>query len=151
MANDGPPADSADRVLKTDAEWRERLTPEEYEVARQAGTERAFTGKYWDCKESGTYLCVCCDAELFDSEAKYDSGTGWPSFYQPTSEAAVSRADDDSLGPRRTEALCARCNAHLGHVFPDGPPPTGQRYCMNSASLRLAPRSAAAESEKPRG
>ena len=141
MANDGPPADSADRVLKTDAEWRERLTPEEYEVARQAGTERAFTGKYWDCKESGTYLCVCCDAELFDSEAKYDSGTGWPSFYQPTSEAAVSRADDDSLGTRRTEALCARCNAHLGHVFPDGPPPTGQRYCMNSASLRLAPRS----------
>ena len=140
MASERRPADSADRVLKTESEWRERLTKEQYEVAREAGTERAFTGKYWDCKESGTYLCVCCDAELFDSKAKYDSGTGWPSFYQPISEAAVSSAHDDSLAMRRTEALCARCNAHLGHVFPDGPPPTGERYCLNSASLRLAPR-----------
>jgi peptide-methionine (R)-S-oxide reductase len=136
------------KIEKTDAEWRDELSSEQYQVARQAGTERAFTGRYWDCKEPGRYHCVCCAAPLFDSSAKYDSGTGWPSFYEPVSADAVATADDDSLGARRSEVLCAGCDAHLGHVFPDGPPPTGQRYCMNSASLLLEPSEGSGASEE---
>ncbi len=121
----------------TDAELRERLTPEQYAVTQQAGTERAFTGEYWDTKTAGTYHCRVCDEPLFSSETKYDSGSGWPSFTLPLSEAAVAEKSDASLGMVRTESLCAKCGAHLGHVFPDGPGANGLRYCMNSASLRL--------------
>lgn len=128
------------KVKKTDAEWREALTPEQYEVARNAGTERAFTGKYWDTKTPGTYRCVCCGEPLFDSATKYDSGSGWPSFYEPVDTEAVVTREDDSMMMRRTEVLCANCDAHLGHVFPDGPQPTGLRFCMNSASLDLQAR-----------
>ena len=128
------------RVDKPDEQWRRELTPEQYEVARKAGTERAFTGRYWDTKTPGTYHCVCCGEPLFDSTTKYDSGSGWPSFYAPVDDAAVATRDDDSLMMRRTEVLCANCDAHLGHVFPDGPEPTGLRYCMNSASLDLEER-----------
>ncbi len=120
-----------------DAELRERLTPEQYAVTQQAGTERAFTGCYWDTKTPGTYHCVVCDEELFSSDTKYDSGTGWPSFYQAIDEGKVERRVDTSHGMTRIEALCGACGAHLGHVFPDGPRPTGDRFCMNSASLRL--------------
>jgi peptide-methionine (R)-S-oxide reductase len=128
---------SDEKLTKSDAEWREQLGDQEYEVARCGGTERAFTGRYWDEKAAGTYHCVCCDAPLFRSEAKYDSGTGWPSFFQPIEESAVAENRDESHGMVRTESVCARCDAHLGHVFPDGPAPTGLRYCMNSASLNL--------------
>jgi peptide-methionine (R)-S-oxide reductase len=128
------------KVTKSDEEWQRELTPEQFAVARQAGTERAFTGKYWDTKTPGVYHCVCCGEPLFDSSTKYDSGTGWPSFYAPIDTDAVATRDDDSLMMRRVEVLCANCDAHLGHVFPDGPEPTGLRYCMNSASLDLAPR-----------
>lgn len=121
----------------SDDEWRERLTPGQFEVARRSGTERAFTGEYWDCHDSGTYACVCCGEPLFSSDTKYDSGTGWPSFWAPVRSEAVAEAVDTTHGMVRTEARCARCGAHLGHVFPDGPHPSGLRYCMNSASLHL--------------
>ena len=125
------------RVEKSDAEWRAQLSPDQYYVCREKGTERPFTGEYNDCKTAGTYVCTCCGEPLFRSETKYDSGSGWPSFYKPVDGESVREEDDQSLWMRRTEVLCAACDAHLGHVFPDGPEPTGLRYCMNSLSLKL--------------
>jgi len=129
----------SERIELTDAEWRARLSPEQYEVMRGKGTERAFTGAYWDAKDDGTYRCAACDQPLFSSATKYDSGTGWPSFTEPIDPGVVALETDTSYGMRRVEVTCGRCGAHLGHVFDDGPRPTGQRYCMNSVSLRLDP------------
>jgi len=128
-----------DKINRSDAEWQKELTPEQFHVTRKAGTEPAFTGKYYKTKDPGMYTCVCCGQPLFSSETKYESGSGWPSFYQPVSEGAVEEHSDVSYGMRRVEVRCSKCDAHLGHVFPDGPRPTGLRYCMNSASLNLEP------------
>jgi len=129
-----------DKIQKSEAEWQKELTPEQFCVMRQAGTEPAFTGKYYKTKDSGTYVCAACGQPLFSSETKYESGTGWPSFYQPIEKSAVEEHSDMTYGMRRVEARCSRCDAHLGHVFPDGPRPTGTRYCMNSTSLELKPQ-----------
>lgn len=132
------------KVRKTEEQWRRQLTPEEFHITRQGGTEPAFTGLYWNDKTPGIYHCKCCDAPLFRSDTKYDSGSGWPSFHTPVTDEAVATREDLSLGMRRIEVLCANCDAHLGHLFPDGPQPKGLRYCMNSASLSLAAEGSAA-------
>ena len=137
MANDSA---TKPHTVKSDSECRSELTREQYHVARQHGTERPFTGAYWDEKRPGSYACVCCGAPLFESDTKFDSGTGWPSFWEPVKDEAVARHEDRSIFMRRTEIRCSQCDAHLGHVFPDGPEPTGLRYCMNGTALRFTPQ-----------
>jgi peptide-methionine (R)-S-oxide reductase len=134
-----------EKVQKSDAEWRSELTPEQYEVLRKQGTERAFAGAYWDTKDKGVYRCAGCGAELFSSDTKFDSGTGWPSFYEPMENDKVDTETDRSLFMKRTEVHCSNCGGHLGHIFEDGPNPTGLRYCINSCSLELDPKDAPAE------
>jgi len=133
-------AETPGKIVKSDAEWRRALTPEQFHIAREKGTERAYTGAYWSVKTPGVYLCAACGQALFDASAKFDSGTGWPSFWQPIGPERVATGSDRSHGMARTEVTCSRCGSHLGHVFEDGPRPTGLRYCLNSAALKLEPK-----------